>query len=94
MLNNHMNTEEMHARWGQNVKNWRIKRGLSQEQLADMCRYGQRGTDQSTISRIEKGLAPSDELKFLLAAALRCSVKELFDYGDAVPVLPKREDVA
>lgn len=71
-----------YASWGRRV---RARRGsISQERLAELA-----GTDQSTISRIERGLVrPSDDLKWKIAGALSTTVEELFPYPAIVPPFP------
>ena len=58
---------------GQNVKDRRIKKGLSQNQLAKKA-----GISQASLNALEaKTNNPSVETCFLLAAALDCTVSEL-----------------
>jgi transcriptional regulator with XRE-family HTH domain len=82
-----MNPETL-AAWGRKV---RERRGvLTQEQLGRLC-----GTDQSTISRIERGqLAISDEMKWKLAGALATTVDDLFPYPNVRPPFPKQTEQA
>jgi molybdate-binding protein/DNA-binding XRE family transcriptional regulator len=56
------------------VKEYRLKRGLSQEELAKLC-----SMPRSTLSAIESGRAvPSVEYAIKLSKALGCTVEELF----------------
>ncbi len=82
-----MNEETLVA-WGARV---RKRRGdLSQERLGKLCR-----TDQSTISRIERGKLPlSDEMKWKIAGALGVTVDELFPYPNVRPPFPEPTEVA
>ncbi len=77
-----MNEETLVA-WGGRL---RKRRGnITQETLAKLCR-----TDQSTISRIERGqLALSDEMKWKLAGALGVTVEDLFPYPNVRPPFPE-----
>lgn len=76
-----MNPETLQA-WGNRL---RARRGsMTQETLARLA-----GLDQSTISRLERGLvAPSDELKWKLAGALGVTVEALFPYPNVIPPFP------
>lgn len=72
---------ELYEWWGERLRDRRQELGLDQIALAKAA-----DTTQSTVSRIERGAgAPSDALKYRLAAALKTSVKELFPYPPAVP---------
>lgn len=75
--------EEMYRQWGEKL---RKRRGsLTQEKLAKLI-----GSDQSTISRIERGQLPlSDEMKWKLAGALGVRVEELFPYPNVRPPFPE-----
>lgn len=76
-----MNPETLVA-WGGRV---RKRRGtLTQEVLADHC-----GTDQSTISRIERGqIGVTDDMKWKVAGALGTTVDDLFPYPNVRPPFP------
>ncbi len=76
-----MNPETL-ADWG---KRLRSQRGsITQEDLAHLC-----GSDQSTISRIERGqVALSDEMKWKIAGALGTTVDTLFPYPNVKPPFP------
>ncbi len=56
------------------LREWREKRGLTQEELAEMV-----GTRQATISGLETGQTQRIEFDLLqrLADALRCKPKDL-----------------
>jgi transcriptional regulator with XRE-family HTH domain len=63
-------------RWGDNVREWRFERGLTQAQLAL-----QAGVDQSTISRVEQGeQRPSDVQRIAISRVLRVPVGRLFPF--------------
>lgn len=56
------------------VEQFRIKRGLSRQELADLV-----GVHYQTMSYIERGeYAPTLALALRLAAALECKVEQLF----------------
>jgi transcriptional regulator with XRE-family HTH domain len=60
--------------FGQRVRDLRLKKGLSQEGLAEMC-----DLDRSYIGGVERGERNISLLNIhKIAAALRISVKELF----------------
>lgn len=77
-----MNPETLEA-WGRRL---RARRGtITQETLASLI-----GSDQSTISRIERGqIALSDEMKWKLAGALATTVDDLFPYPNVRPPFPQ-----
>lgn len=56
------------------VREYRLKRGLSQEELSKLC-----GIPRTTISAIESGKAvPSVDYAIKLSKALGCNVEDLF----------------
>jgi transcriptional regulator with XRE-family HTH domain len=59
---------------------------ISQTALAHLA-----GIDQSTVSRLENGELGnvSDDLKWSIAAALQCTVAELFPYPAVKPPFPE-----
>lgn len=58
-----------------NIKNLRVRAGLTQQQLADLCRI-----HRVTLNRIESGVHnPSADTLRLLRDALHCTVDELLD---------------
>lgn len=66
------------------VKEHRVSRGWSQQQLADAA-----GIPRTNVSAIEAGrLVPSTVAALRLAAALQCRVEELFELADAEPAAP------
>lgn len=68
------------AAWGEDIRVRREAAGLSQRQFAAAV-----GTTQQHLSLIERGaVSPGDDLRVRLAAALGCSVAELFPYPEAV----------
>lgn len=77
--------EELHRSWGRRVEGRRKELGFSQDALADLC-----GIGQATISRIERGKqCPSDDLKWLIAGALKSTMEQLFPYPAVVPPFPE-----
>jgi len=65
----------LRKRFGQRVRELRNDMGMSQEAFADHC-----GFARSYMSRIERGGAnPSLDAIETLAAALKVSVRDLFD---------------
>src|SRR5690606_27926847 len=66
------------------VREFRISRGWSQQQLADAA-----GIPRTNVSAIEAGrLVPSTAAALRLAAALQCRVEELFQLADVEPAAP------
>lgn len=66
----------MHVRDPQALRTWRRRRGLSQRDLAYLCRCS-----QATISLLERGTmrALSDQLALSLSARLQVPWDELFE---------------
>lgn len=76
---------DMHRDWGRRVAQARADLKLSQRRLAEII-----DVDQSTISRLERGvLVPSDDLKWKIAGALGKRVDELFIYPAVRPPFPE-----
>jgi transcriptional regulator with XRE-family HTH domain len=66
--------QRMLRKMGERVRDTRVRRGLSQEELAHRA-----GVDRSYMSGIERGVRNITMLKLpSLARALRVSVRELF----------------
>jgi transcriptional regulator with XRE-family HTH domain len=60
--------------FGQNLKRLRVKRGLSQVGLAELC-----GLTSQAVNQIEKGKRwPREERATALAAALGCPLADLY----------------
>lgn len=79
-----MRMTEVHRSWGKRVKGRRQELGLTQQALADYCQLR-----QSTVSRIEAGACPSDQVKWLLAGALGMTVEDLFPFPAIRPPFPQ-----
>lgn len=71
-----MNENEFKKKLGQKVNYFRVRAGLTQEELAEKI-----GRSQRQISFIEVGSSfPSPETFLKLSAVLNCSISELFDF--------------
>lgn len=72
---------------GMNIKRLREERGLSQEELANMCGYSESNA-RSSMSKMEKGVndIPASKLK-KIAAALNVPVTELMNCTEQVQEL-------
>lgn len=67
----------MTVRYESRVRKYRVRRGLSQEELADKL-----GVSRQTIANIERGLnEPKVLLAVALAAVLGVAISELFRKG-------------
>lgn len=66
----------MRVRDPQALRNWRQRRGLSQRDLAYLCKCS-----QATISLLERGTLPavSEQLALALSARLQVPWEDLFD---------------
>jgi len=66
----------VYEKLGGNIKRIRIKKGLSQQELAEKARI-----DLTTVSELESGLR-NTSVKILnqISSALATSIKELFNY--------------
>lgn len=72
---------KLEERWGEKVQERRELLGLSQRQLADLL---EPPTTQTTIWKLEHGkLAPRDDLKLRISAALRTTPDRLFPWPKA-----------
>jgi len=70
--------EEIIRKFGEKVKLYRKRAGLTQEQLAEMC-----NCSKQTISGTETGYSfPSSKVLFKLSNALEVSLMQLFNFGD------------
>lgn len=74
--------------WGRRL---RERRGsITQERLAELL-----NSDQSTISRIERGeIRISDNMKWRIAGALGCTVDDLFPWPAVRPPFPESVEAA
>lgn len=60
------------------VKQQRLRRGMTQQDLADKCRAAGVSVDESQISRIERGIyTPRPRLRAVLAGLLALDVEEI-----------------
>jgi transcriptional regulator with XRE-family HTH domain len=76
---------EVHVEWGDRLRRARVERGLTRAAVARAC-----GVATSTISRAEMAVsAPSDELKWKIAGALRLPMNELWPWPDGIPPIPE-----
>lgn len=67
--------------FGRELRKMRLKRGLSQQTLAERC-----GSNTPYISELERGLkAPTLTMILRLAAALECKVRDLMRVFDTAP---------
>ena len=77
--------QDLHAGWGERVKEEREALELTQRALADRCQV-----HPSTILRLELGkLCPNDELKWKIAGALGVRMDLLFAWPKIVPPMPE-----
>lgn len=80
------NEKETMKRFGDNVKKYRIRLGLTQEQLAEKC-----NCSSQTISGTETGYSfPSSKVLFKLAESLHVPLMYLFNFGED-PVVSNTE---
>jgi transcriptional regulator with XRE-family HTH domain len=67
--------------FGRELRKVRLKRGLSQQALAERC-----GSNIPYISELERGLkAPTLTMILRLASALECRVRDLMRVFDTAP---------
>ena len=67
--------------FGQQLKTMRLKRGLSQQAVAERC-----GSNYPYISELERGLkVPTLTMILRLASALECRVRDLVGIFDNAP---------
>ncbi len=72
------NEKETMKRFGNNVKRYRTRLGLTQEQLAELC-----NCSAQTISGTETGYSfPSSKVLFKLAESLHIPLMYLFNFGE------------
>lgn len=73
--------QDLHAGWGERVREEREALGLTQKALADAC-----SVHPTTILRIERGdLCANDELKWKIAAVLGVRMDVLWAWPRIVP---------
>ena len=81
------NEKETMKKFGDNVKKYRNRLGLTQEKLAELCECS-----SQTISGTETGYSfPSSKVLFKLAEALHVPLTYLFNFGED-PVISKKEE--
>lgn len=67
----------MASRTASRVKQERLRRGMTQQDLADKCAEAGASVDESQISRIERGIfMPRPKLRAVLAELLRLDVDD------------------
>ena len=80
------NEKETMKKFGNNVKKYRNRLGLTQEKLAELC-----DCSSQTISGTETGYSfPSSKVLFKLAENLHVPLSYLFNFGED-PVISNRE---
>lgn len=73
--------QDLHAAWGERVREERTNRGWTAAQLAAKIEV-----HEATISRIETGTTcPNDTLKWRLAGTFGIRMDRLFPYPSIVP---------
>lgn len=84
------NEKETMKKFGNNVKRYRMRLGLTQEKLAELC-----DCSAQTISGTETGYSfPSSKVLFKLAEALHIPLMYLFNFGEDTVISNKEEDFA
>ena len=84
------NEQETMKKFGNNVKKYRARLGLTQEKLAELCECS-----SQTISGTEPGYSfPSSKVLFKLAEELHVPLTYLFNFGEDPVVSNKEEDLA
>lgn len=70
--------KEIMKKFGENLKLYRKRAGLTQEQLAERC-----NCSKQTISGTETGYSfPSSKILFSISNVLEVSLMSLFNFGD------------
>ena len=81
------NEKETMKKFGDNVKKYRVRLGLTQEKLAELC-----DCSSQTISGTETGYSfPSSKVLFKLAENLHVPLTYLFNFGEDTVVSDKEE---
>lgn len=84
------NEKETMKKFGDNIKKYRNRLGLTQEKLAELCECS-----SQTISGTETGYSfPSSKVLFKLAENLHVPLTYLFNFGEDPVVSSKEEDNA
>ena len=80
--------KETMKKFGDNIKKYRIRLGLTQEKLAELCECS-----SQTISGTETGYSfPSSKVLFKLSENLHVPLTYLFNFGEDPVVSSKEED--
>ena len=83
------NEKETMKKFGDNIKKYRNRLGLTQEKLAELCECS-----SQTISGTETGYSfPSSKVLFKLAENLHVPLTYLFNFGED-PVISNKEEEA
>ena len=83
------NEKETMKKFGDNVKKYRTRLGLTQERLAELC-----DCSSQTISGTETGYSfPSSKVLFKLAENLHVPLTYLFNFGED-PVITNKEETS
>ena len=86
-LNMIYNEKETMKKFGENIKKYRCRLGLTQEKLAELC-----DCSSQTISGTETGYSfPSSKVLFKLAENLHIPLMYLFNFGED-PVISNKEE--
>ena len=81
------NDKEIMKKFGENVKKYRNRLGLTQEKLAELCECS-----SQTISGTETGYSfPSSKVLFKLSQMLHVPLMYLFNFGED-PVITSKEN--
>lgn len=81
------NEKETMKKFGENVKKYRNRLGMTQEKLAELCECS-----SQTISGTETGYSfPSSKVLFKLAEMLHVPLMYLFNFGED-PVITNKEE--
>ena len=84
------NEKETLKKFGENIKKYRTRLGLTQENLAELC-----DCSSQTISGTETGYSfPSSKVLFKLAENLHVPLTYLFNFGEDSVVSNKEETSA
>lgn len=84
------NEKEIMKKFGENVKKYRIRLGLTQEKLSELC-----DCSSQTISGTETGYSfPSSKVLFKLSQMLHVPLMYLFNFGEDPVITGKENDSA
>ena len=82
------NEKETMKKFGDNIKKYRSRLGITQEKLAELC-----DCSAQTISGTETGYSfPSSKVLFKLAENLHVPLTYLFNFGEDPVISNKEED--